>query len=41
MENRRRYRKLCEGVIFFKIFFFEEGREDPNTTESGPTSACQ
>ena len=42
-------RKFCQrgpnfGGVFFFFFFFclvDEGREDPNTTISGPSSARQ
>ena len=33
-------RKFCQrGSSFDNVFFVEEGREDPNTTLSGPSMA--
>ena len=51
--NMHRSRKFCQSgsnfeVFFFKfcfcfvvVFFVDEGREDPNATISGPSSALQ
>ena len=36
--SRKFYEK---GSYFENIFFFDEGREDPSTTKSGPLSARQ
>ena len=47
MKNMRGSRKFCQrgskfDNVFYSIsFYVDEGREDPNTTISGPSSACQ
>ena len=43
-ESKSGSRKFCQrGSNFDVVFFFivDEGWEDPNTTISGPSSACQ
>ena len=40
----RRSRKFCQrgsNVEVLGVFLVDEGREDPNTTISGPSLACQ
>ena len=37
----RGYRDFSEGVHFNYVFLVDEGREDPNTTISGPSLARQ
>ena len=42
-DSMRGSRKFCERGSNFDnvVFLFNEGREDPDTTISGPLSACQ
>ena len=41
-QTMRGSRKFCQrGSKFDNVFFFNEGREDLNTTMSGPSSARQ
>ena len=42
IKQHARFRKvLSKGSNFDNVFLVEEGREDPNITKSGPSSACQ
>ena len=34
-------RKFCQRGSKFDFFLVDDGREDPNTTISGPSLACQ
>ena len=46
LKGMRESRKFCQKVpnlatFFFVFFLVDEGREGPNTTISGPSSASQ
>ena len=34
-------RKFCQRGSNFDVFLVDDGRDDPNTTKSGPSSARQ